>query len=40
VIPVVALDRRVIGDGTPGPLTKRCIAAFKELASTTGTPID
>jgi branched-chain amino acid aminotransferase len=40
VIPVVSLDRRVIGDGTPGPLTKRFIAAFKELASTTGTPID
>ena len=40
VIPVVALDRRTIGDGTPGPQTKRFIAAFKELASTTGTPID
>jgi len=40
VIPVISLDRRVIGDGTPGPLTKRFIAAFKELASTTGTPID
>ncbi len=40
VIPVVSLDRRVIGDGTPGPLTRRFIAAFKELASTTGTPID
>ena len=40
VIPVVSLDRRVIGDGKPGPLTQRFIAAFKELASTTGTPID
>jgi len=40
VIPVVAYDRRVIGDGTPGEITKRFIAAFKELASTTGTPID
>ena len=40
VIPVISLDRRVIGGGTPGPLTKRFIAAFKELASTTGTPID
>jgi branched-chain amino acid aminotransferase len=37
---VISLDRRVIGDGKPGPLTKRFIAAFKELASTTGTPID
>lgn len=40
VIPVVSLDRRVIGDGKPGPLTRRFIAAFKQLASTTGTPID
>lgn len=40
VIPVVSLDRRLIGDGKPGPLTRRFIAAFKELASTTGTPID
>ena len=40
VIPVVAYDRRVIGGGQPGEITKRFIAAFKELASTTGTPID
>ncbi|WP_193214545.1 branched-chain-amino-acid transaminase [Luteolibacter marinus] len=40
VIPVVSLDCRTIGDGTPGPQTKRFIAAFKELAASTGTPID
>jgi branched-chain amino acid aminotransferase len=40
VIPVVAYDRRVIGEGKPGAITRRFIAAFKELASTTGTPID
>jgi branched-chain amino acid aminotransferase len=40
VIPVVSLDRRVIGDGKPGPITRRFIAAFRELAATTGTPID
>lgn len=40
VIPVVSLDRRVIGDGKPGAITKRFIAAFKELANSTGTPID
>ena len=40
VIPVVAYDRRVIGDGKPGEITKRFIAAFKELAGSTGTPID
>jgi branched-chain amino acid aminotransferase len=39
VIPVVALDRRVIGTGKPGPLTQRLLAAFHELAMTTGTPI-
>ena len=40
VIPVVELDRRKIGAGTPGPITRRFIAAYKELVSTTGTPID
>lgn len=40
VIPVVALDRRKIGTGQPGPVTKRFIEAFRKLAATTGTPID
>ncbi len=40
VIPVVSLDRRQIGDGRPGPVTRRFIEAFRELAATTGTPID
>ena len=40
VIPVVELDRRKIGEGKPGPVTKRFIDAFKELAGSTGTPID
>jgi branched-chain amino acid aminotransferase len=39
VIPVVALDRRVIGSGKPGPITQRFLAAFHQLAMTTGTPI-
>jgi branched-chain amino acid aminotransferase len=38
VIPVVALDRRVIGTGLPGPLTARFLEAFHELAMNTGTP--
>lgn len=38
VIPVVALDRRVIGTGKPGPLTARLLDAFHELAVSTGTP--
>ena len=38
VIPVVALDRRVIGSGKPGPFTARFLEAFHELAMSTGTP--
>jgi branched-chain amino acid aminotransferase len=39
VIPVVALDRRVIGTGKPGPFTARFLEAFHELATSTGTPV-
>lgn len=39
VIPAVKLDTRLIGDGTPGPLTKKLIARFRELTVTTGEPI-
>jgi len=39
VIPVVRLDNRVIGTGSPGPLTKRLIARFHELTAATGTVI-
>ncbi len=38
VIPVVSLDRRVIGTGKPGELTKKFLAEFHELARNTGTP--
>ncbi|MEI6655507.1 MAG: aminotransferase class IV, partial [Verrucomicrobiota bacterium] len=38
VIPVVSLDRRTIGSGKPGPLTRRFIEGFKNLTTTTGTP--
>lgn len=38
VIPVVSLDRRVIGTGKPGDLTKKFLAEFHELARNTGTP--
>lgn len=40
VIPVVSLDRREIGDGRPGTVTRRFIEAFRELAGSTGTSID
>ena len=31
VIPVVKLDSRVLGDGKPGPITKRLTSAFHEM---------
>ena len=39
VIAAVKLDGREIGDGKPGPITKQCIARFRELATTTGAEI-
>ena len=39
VIPVVALDRRTIGTGKPGPFTSLFLDAFHQLAMSTGTPI-
>ena len=39
VIPVVKIDRRAIGDGQPGKITQRLIAAFRQLANSTGAPI-
>lgn len=38
VIAATKLDQRLIGDGKPGPVTNRVIAAFRELTRTTGTP--
>ena len=39
VIPAVQLDRRLIGNGQPGPITLRLIESFRELTRATGTPI-
>lgn len=39
VIPVVNLDRRIIGEGKPGIVTQKLIAAFRHLANNIGTPI-
>lgn len=39
VIPVVKIDRRAIGNGHPGKITETLIAAFRQLAHSTGTPI-
>jgi branched-chain amino acid aminotransferase len=37
--PVTAVDGRPIGDGTPGPVTKRLTSRYADLTATTGTPI-
>jgi branched-chain amino acid aminotransferase len=39
VIPVVTLDSRVIGDGVPGPITRRLMERFHQLTETMGTAI-
>ncbi len=39
IIPVVSLDGRHIGTGTPGPITRRMSAAFHELAAHEGEPV-
>ena len=39
VAPVTKVDGRVVGDGKPGKITKDLMAAFKDLARTTGTTI-
>jgi branched-chain amino acid aminotransferase len=39
IIPMVMLDSRPIGSGTPGPMTEAFIKHFRELTQSTGTPI-
>ena len=39
VIPVIDVDRRVIGDGKPGKITCDIMRAFKDYAMNNGTPI-
>ena len=39
VIAAIALDRRVIGSGKPGPITNQLVAKFKSLVTTSGTPV-
>jgi branched-chain amino acid aminotransferase len=37
VIAAVKYDQRIIGTGTPGPVTERVIQRFREIAGSTGT---
>ena len=39
VIAAIELDRRTLGNGKPGEITQKVISAFRELVSSTGTPI-
>ena len=39
VIPVVKIDQRPIGNGQPGQITEKLIAAFRKFANSYGTPI-
>jgi branched-chain amino acid aminotransferase len=32
VVPIVAVDKRVIGNGKPGPVTRKLLKAFRDLA--------
>ncbi len=40
LIPAVRIDSRLVGDGTPGPQTKRLMKIFHEYAEQNGTPVD
>ena len=37
--PLVKVDGRDIGDGKPGPITKKMVAAFEHITTSSGTPI-
>jgi len=37
--PVVEVDKRVIGAGVPGPVSREIIGRFREYAQSTGTPV-
>jgi branched-chain amino acid aminotransferase len=39
IIAVVKIDGRVIGDGKPGPVTKRLVSAYHGLTNSSGEPI-
>ena len=39
IVPVVKIDERVIGNGKPGPVTKKLVKSYKELTKVNGEPI-
>jgi len=40
LVPVVKVDGRIIGDGKPGPTTRRLLDRFRALTASEGTPIE
>jgi branched-chain amino acid aminotransferase len=39
IAPVVTADGRAIGEGKPGPITRRLMERFKEVTQTEGVPV-
>jgi branched-chain amino acid aminotransferase len=39
IVPVLTLDGRTVGDGRPGPVTRRLAGLFAELAAASGTVV-
>jgi branched-chain amino acid aminotransferase len=39
IVPVVKIDGRIIGDGKPGPITKKLVEKYRTLTQSTGEPI-
>jgi len=40
IAPITVIDGRTVGDGKPGKITKKLMAAFRELTRSEGTPIE
>ncbi|MCA9396605.1 MAG: aminotransferase class IV, partial [Candidatus Omnitrophica bacterium] len=38
IVPIVKVDKRVIGTGKPGQITAKLLKAFRKLTETEGTP--
>jgi branched-chain amino acid aminotransferase len=39
LVPVIEIDRRTIGDGTPGPVTRKLMGLFADLVAKSGTAV-
>jgi branched-chain amino acid aminotransferase len=39
ILPVVEISGRTIGDGSPGPVTRELLGAYRDMTRTEGTPV-